>query len=105
MHVCINVCCTCTHTCVRVHVDIPYSWKYMCGWGFNIVELAISRVPVYKKGDSLHEGTVNLGNLHYGFIIVPPASNYIHHSTVCNYIQTVLCAYLFTTEKVLSSHK
>ena len=32
---------------------------------------------------SIHEGAVNLGNLHYGFIVVPAASNYIHSSTVC----------------------
>ena len=29
---------------------------------------------------SIHE---DLGNLHYGFIVVPAASNYIHSSTVC----------------------
>ena len=38
--------------------------------------------PSYMR-DSLHKDAINHGNLHCGFIIVPPASNYIHPSTVC----------------------
>ena len=38
-----------------------------------------------------------LWNLHYGFIIVPPASNYIHPSTLCilNIFITVPCAFKY----------
>ena len=45
---------------------------------------------------SIHEGAVNLGNFHYGFIVVPAASNYIHSSTVCilKIFIAVPCAHL-----------
>ena len=42
---------------------------------------AINKFYVQKV--SIHEGAINLGNLHYGFIAVPAASNYIHSITVC----------------------
>ena len=35
------------------------------------------------QSNSIHEGAINLGNLHYGFIVVPAASNYIYPSTMC----------------------